>query len=184
MIMYNKIIQEEHLQFYSDALCALTEIYMTDLCDEEAAESNCVAFMEEAMKRHPQNPEVYSTFASVRLSQCRNEEAKELVERGMDLWYTEPEEDKALVVDPAWPSFPSRMSLARLLIEVGSFQRALDVIETCEAEDEEDAQVWYLYGWSYMKLAETDQTAKDVHLSDAKDCLEQVLQAIVANVAK
>jgi predicted Zn-dependent protease len=157
---------------------------MTDLCDEEAAESNCVAFMEEAMKRHPQNPEVYSTFASVRLSQCRNDDAKELLERGMNLWYTEPEEDKAVVVDPSWPSFPSRMSLARLLIEVGSYDRALAIIETCEAEDDEDAQVWYLYGWCYMKLAEIEPQENATHHSDAKECLDQVLQVIDPHVAE
>jgi tetratricopeptide (TPR) repeat protein len=175
---------EDELKCYSDALCALTELYMTDLCDEDDAESNCVSFMEQALKTDPKNPEIYSTFASVRLSQCRNEEAKALLEQGMDLWYSEPpEEDSAIIIDPSWPALPVRLSLARLLIEVESYERALSILGTCQAEDDEDPQSWYLFGWCYFNVAQSNPQEAELILSDAQECLQTVLQVLCRNVA-
>ncbi|KAJ3305352.1 hypothetical protein HDV03_001645 [Kappamyces sp. JEL0829] len=163
----------------SNTLCALAELYMTDCCDDPEAESNCVAYMAEALRADPANPEVYSTHASVLLSQCKPEEAQRSLEKGMDLWYVEPEEDHAPVPDPAtWPIFPARLSLAKLLLEVGSWERALSIIETCHSENDEEAQVWYLFGWTYLQMAGDTKTApeeRDSLLHDAKECLEKIV---------
>jgi tetratricopeptide (TPR) repeat protein len=177
-----KPLNTEQLKCYSDALCALTEIYMTDLCDEEEAETNCESFMEQALQKDPLNPEIYSTFASVRLSQCRNEEAQELLVKGMDLWYIEPQEDAPIVVDPTWPNLPSRMSFVRLLIEVSLYDRALAVLETCQAEDDSDPEIWYLFGWCYFNLGQSQDM--EMNFSDAKECLDKVLQVFEINVDK
>jgi tetratricopeptide (TPR) repeat protein len=149
---------------------------MTDLCDEPNAESNCDKYMQKALSVDVSNPEVYSTLASVRLSQCRNDEAKKYLESGMDLWYVEPEQDKAVVIDPSWPTFPARLALARLLIEVSSFERAVAVLETCQAEDDEDAEIMYLFGWCYYSMAELDPQESTLLLQDALECFEAVLQ--------
>jgi hypothetical protein len=53
--------------------------------------------MSQALTLDPKNPEIYSTNASVLLSQCKPEEARMFLENGMDLWYKEPEENRAVV---------------------------------------------------------------------------------------
>jgi Tfp pilus assembly protein PilF len=54
-------------------------------------------YMARALDLDPNNPEVYSTNASVLLSQCKPNEARIFLENGMDLWYHEPEEGRAVV---------------------------------------------------------------------------------------
>ncbi|KAI8846759.1 hypothetical protein BC829DRAFT_478420 [Chytridium lagenaria] len=75
----------------SSALCSVTEIYMTDCCDAPEAESNCVAFMEKAVLIDPTSPEALQTLASVRLSQCRPEDARNLIEASINHWPEGPE---------------------------------------------------------------------------------------------
>ncbi|KAI8910180.1 hypothetical protein EDD86DRAFT_204715 [Gorgonomyces haynaldii] len=165
---------EERVPFravYSKALCAMTEIYMTDCCDEPEAESKCVEYMTEALKQDPHNPEVYQTFASVRISQCMPDEAKALLQQSMDMWY-QPDSDKN------WPIYTARLSLARLLMEVGDNERAQAVLQTCLSEDDEDAEGWYLFGWSYYQSMQQAQDPEEYDLlkQDARECLEHLFK--------
>ncbi|KAJ3315235.1 hypothetical protein HDV04_003628 [Boothiomyces sp. JEL0838] len=143
--------------------------------DEPEAESKCEEYMKNAIQNDPKNPECYSTLASVRLSQCRDEDAKQFLEQSMDLWYKEPEEDKVTAVDPSWPIYPSRIALSKFLMEVGLFERALAVLETCQAENDEDPESWYLFGFCYLKMSELEPD-NEILKQDAKECLEQVVK--------
>ena len=172
-----KMLQQQ----YSGALCSMTEIYMTDCCDEPDAEEKCVEYMKEAIQQDSTNPEVYQTFASVRLSQSLVEEAKNLLLTGMNLWFKDSPD---LTVDPNWPPYPSRMALVRLLIEVGLHDEALAVLQTCQMENDEDAEVWYLFGWCYYQQSlETVDERADL-LNDAKECLESLLQVSCIDVVE
>lgn len=51
--------------------------------------------MAQALEVDPRNGEVMSTLASVRLSQCRGEEASQLLESSLQTWYQEPDENGA-----------------------------------------------------------------------------------------
>ncbi|KAL2918571.1 hypothetical protein HK105_201972 [Polyrhizophydium stewartii] len=152
------------------ALCSMTEIYMTDCCDEPEAESKCEAYMHHAVEQNPSNPEVHQTLASVRLSQSRPDDARQSLEYAMDLWYREPTEDEPLVADPNWPGYPLRIALSKFLMEVGLHERALAVLQTCQVEDDEDAEMWYLFGWCYSQLAASQPELAE----DARECFETV----------
>ncbi|KAJ3274605.1 hypothetical protein HDV01_002447 [Terramyces sp. JEL0728] len=143
--------------------------------DEAEAESKCEGYMHLAIQNDSKNSECYAMLASVRLSQCRDAEAKQFLEQSMDLWYKEPEEDKVTAVDPSWPIYPSRIALSKFLMEVGLFERALAVLETCQAENDEDAESWYLFGFCYLKMSELDAD-NEILKQDAKECLEQVVK--------
>ena len=161
----------------ANALCALCELYMTDLCDEQDAEQKCEEFMNEAYKLDPQNPEVYQTTASVRISQCRVPEAAKLLQDGMDLWYQELTTDEPLVHDQSWPTYTSRLALAKLLIEVECFDRAISIIETLECENDEDFEVWYLFSWTFMQKSQAADTEERLSLlADAKECLQALIE--------
>jgi predicted Zn-dependent protease len=119
--------------------------------------------------------EVYSTFASVRISQQRPDEARFLLEKSMDAWYTEQD---PIVIQPHWPLYASRLNLARLLIELELHDRACAVLETCMAENDEDAEGWYLFGWCYYQILQspaTDETENASVAADSLECLERVL---------
>lgn len=69
-------------------LCSIAEVYLTDACDEPDAEEKCEAAAGEAMALvRPLSiqtlAEPYVTCASLRLSQERPDEAKEMLERAM-----------------------------------------------------------------------------------------------------
>ena len=82
-----------------------------------------------------------------------------------------------IVVDPSWPQFLARLALAKLLIEVESFERAMAILETCQAENDSDCEIWYLFAWCYSSLSKlTNELEEKESLNqDAKECLEKIV---------
>ncbi|EAQ90806.1 hypothetical protein CHGG_02741 [Chaetomium globosum CBS 148.51] len=126
----------------AETLCAVVEVYMTDLSWEEDAEQRCETLITEATMLAPESAETWQTVANVRISQTRVEEAQEALKRGLGLWSDLAPED------PAVPPFPSRVSLVRLLIEVDMEKEATEVTERLIAEDDRSVEVLYLGGRS------------------------------------
>ncbi|KAI0409053.1 TPR domain-containing protein [Xylaria palmicola] len=123
-------------------LCSVAEVYMTDLSWEEDAEQRCESLTTEATMVAPDFAETWQTLANVRISQSRFDDAKAALNRSLELWKDLPPED------PSVPDFPSRVALARLLMEVEMEQEAIDVLERLVSEDDQSVEVWYLGGWS------------------------------------
>ncbi|KAK4192611.1 hypothetical protein QBC35DRAFT_482795 [Podospora australis] len=132
----------------ADTLCAVAEVYMTDLSWEEDAESRCEALVTEATMLAPEQAETWQTVANVRISQTRTEEAQEALKRSLQLWTDLAPED------PAVPAFPSRVSLVRLLIEVGLEEEAIEVAERLVDEDDLSVEAWYLGGYGKYMLGD------------------------------
>ncbi len=59
----------------------------------------------------------------------------------MQLWRNLPPEHTSV------PDFPTRISLARLLMEVALEDEALEVLERLVGEDDGSVEAWYLGGW-------------------------------------
>ncbi|KAH8676336.1 hypothetical protein BX600DRAFT_454807 [Xylariales sp. PMI_506] len=135
-------------------LCAVAEIYMTDLSWEADAEQRCETLVTEATMTAPDFAESWQTLANVRISQSRVEDAKAALLRSLELWKDLPTED------PAVPDFPSRVSLARLLMEVTMEQEALEVLERLVGEDDHSVEVWYLGGWGLFVSGERQREDK------------------------
>lgn len=138
----------EKRQKLSETLCAVAEVYMTDLSWEEDAEARCEALVTEATMLAPELPDSWQTVANVRVSQDRREDAVAALERSMALWRDlEPE-------DPVVPAFPSRVGLARLLMECEMEKRAVEVCERLVLEDDTSVEAWYLGGFANYTLGE------------------------------
>ncbi|KAI5920815.1 TPR domain-containing protein [Camillea tinctor] len=135
-------------------LCSVVEVYMTDLSWEEDAEKRCEALTTEATMVAPDFAETWQTLANVRISQSRTEDAKAALTRSLDLWKDLPPED------PSVPDFPSRVALARLLIEVEMDQEAIEVLERLVSDDDQSVEVWYLGGWGLYVMGEKQRTAE------------------------
>ncbi|KAJ4272151.1 hypothetical protein NW762_000862 [Fusarium torreyae] len=122
-------------------LCAVAEVYMTDLSWEPDAESRCETLITEAMLLAPAAPETWQTVANVRISQNRANEAQTALRRSLDLWQKLPPQH------PDVPEFPTRIALARLLMETELEDEALSVLERLVTDDDSSVEAWYLGGW-------------------------------------
>ncbi|RDA83081.1 hypothetical protein CP532_2558 [Ophiocordyceps camponoti-leonardi (nom. inval.)] len=144
---------EEKQQQLGGVLCAVAEVYMTDLSWEEDAESRCEALVTEAMMIAPDAAETWQTVANVRVSQERTEEARTALTRSLELWRDLPPEH------PGVPEFPTRIALARLLLETQMEEEALTVLERLVSEDDESVEAWYLGGWCLYTTGEKQREA-------------------------
>ncbi len=133
----------------AETLCAIAEVYMTDLSFEPDCEARCEALVTEATLLASDSPDVWQTVASVRVSQDREEDAKAALERSLALWQDLPPED------PSVPDFPVRVSLVRLLMTVGLLEEAADVAERCVREADQSIEVWYLGGYALHLIGGT-----------------------------
>ncbi|TMW63443.1 hypothetical protein Poli38472_002384 [Pythium oligandrum] len=129
----------------SDAFCSLGELYMTDLCDEDDAETKCENFFQEAMKFDIGLPEPTQALANLRLVQQRKEEAAELMEETYRRLNENCDENSL-------PSLEFRIATGKALIEVEMYEEACDVLEGVMQEDDENAELWFLVGTCYRAM--------------------------------
>ena len=134
---------EEKRKKLAAALCSTAEVYMTDLSWEADAEPQCEALVAEALLVAPSSAETLQTLANIRISQGREEEARKALKDSMEVWQGKVEDV---------PPFPTRISLARLLLEVHEEEVALEVVERLVREDDQSVEAWYLGGWSLYLL--------------------------------
>ncbi|KIO16272.1 hypothetical protein M407DRAFT_34073 [Tulasnella calospora MUT 4182] len=127
---------------------AMVEIWMSDLCFEPQAETECESLLKLAFELDPENPEALVSLASVRISQQRPEEAKDLVQRSWTVW-KDLESDGA-----ALPPISSRLSLTRLMLELSMYTQALAILHGVLASDEQEVEAWYLQGWCFFLIGD------------------------------
>lgn len=159
------------------ALIGQVEIWMDpayDLCFDPAAESNCEELLKSALQVDPENTEALQTLASVRMSQQRPNEAKELLEKAWLSWKDLDADD------PQLPPISSRLNLTKLFLELSLFTLALMVLQGIMASDDEEVEAWYLEGWCFFLMAEQarehggklDELTWEELARDSRDCLE------------
>ncbi|KAK1996866.1 TPR domain-containing protein [Colletotrichum falcatum] len=139
---------EERKRKLGGALCAVAEVYMTDLSWEADAEQRCEALITEAGLVAPESAETWQTVANVRISQEKVEEARTALARSLELWVNLPP------LDPNVPDFPTRISLVRLLLEVEMEKEAIEVLERLVGDDDQSVEAWYLGGWALFIIGE------------------------------
>ncbi|KAJ2162136.1 hypothetical protein GGF46_000878 [Coemansia sp. RSA 552] len=158
----------------AEAYVAMTEIYLTDCCFEDNAEKKCEEYLELGAQADPSCPEVFQTMASVRLSQSRQDDARECLGKSMSLWADKDQNDPAQI-----PSYDNRLALVRLLLELDDKEKALGLLERLQKEDDENVDLWYLYGWTYYlqgegAVQESDERAEV--LGSARECFRQAIK--------
>jgi len=161
------------------AYVGMVEIWMDpsyDLCFDPTAEKTCEDLLTLALQADPGNPEALQTFASVRMSQQRPEEAKEYLSQAYGAW-----KDIEDPLDPRLPPLATRLSLVKLFLEVSLFAPALLVLHGIMASDDQDVEAWYLEGWCFFLMAEEakgqeggmlDELGWEELARDSRDCLE------------
>ncbi|OLN95960.1 putative assembly chaperone of rpl4 [Colletotrichum chlorophyti] len=139
---------EERKRKLGGTLCAVAEVYMTDLSWEADAEQRCEALITEAGLVAPDSAETWQTVANVRISQEKTDEARAALARSLELWIELPP------LHPNVPDFPTRISLVRLLLEVEMEKEAIEVLERLVGDDDQSVEAWYLGGWAFFIVGE------------------------------
>ncbi|ORZ14815.1 hypothetical protein BCR41DRAFT_354150 [Lobosporangium transversale] len=160
----------------SSALCSMTDIYLTDCCFEPDAESQCEAYLAQAMQIEPVTPEVYQTLASVRLSQQRGDEAKVALAQGLALWLGSDPTDE----DGPTPDYETRLALVKLLLETAMYDEAFTVLNGLIEENDQVPDTLYLFGWAnYIAAEEVDPESPNAD-EEKKEQLENAREALNA----
>ena len=139
----------------SSAHCAVAELYMTDLCDNDEAEETCSGSVLKAVEVDELNPEAWQTKARLHLIKNEFDEAKRNMKTSTDLWlpkYNSVLENKASSsnFDPVEVCpllYTTRVATAKVLIELEEWDTATQVLDGLIEEDEDVVETWYLLGW-------------------------------------
>lgn len=113
----------------NQGIFAEIEIWMTDLCMEPEAEQKCDELISYSLTLDDQNPEALSLLALIRISQQRNDEAKEALHQSWELFQKkklalevqqnqEGEEASFEYIELVQPL----LGLARFAIELGMYE--------------------------------------------------------------
>ncbi|KAL7701984.1 hypothetical protein N2W54_008126 [Lotmaria passim] len=117
--------------------CAVAELYLTDLCFNDDAEQQCEQAVTRALELNSEIVEPHQLQASLRLSQCRPEEALESLRRAVDLTHRLGEEHQ--------PTYESKIELGRLLMQVEPAEAFPFLLEVLQYGDN-NPYVWFLLG--------------------------------------
>jgi len=129
------------------------------------AEKKAEKYATLACDASPDSPVALSLFASVRISQNRNDEASQLLDVAHTKLFTKP----GLV-----PSYPERLHIVKLFIETEKHGKALELLETLQREDEDNVELWYYYTVAYFSDV-SDSTRED-NWKNACECAEMCLK--------
>ncbi|KAK5579868.1 hypothetical protein RB653_009556 [Dictyostelium firmibasis] len=128
------------------ALCSISELYLTDQCFDDDAEEQCEISLKKAIAYSPNSPEPYSLMASMKISQVKNQEAVEYLNKSYQLWENSDVDDR--------PEFDYRFNISLLFIELKEDRTAVDILEQLVNEQDNIAELWYTLGVVYNNLQE------------------------------
>lgn len=140
----------------STIYCAMAELYLTDLCGEDNAESVCETLVAKALELDANSYEAFMTKANLLVSQGRGEDAIGALEDSLALWTQIP------IDSVAYPCYEFRLTTARLLIELGMYDLAYNLLLVLVEEDEEVLESWYLYGLVQYLIAKDSVSPDEV----------------------
>lgn len=135
------------------------------LCDEPNAEQTCEQCLQEALTRDPVNLDALQAMANLRILRERDAEAKELLQKVVDLTlHLQDEHKKSTTVGEIvkgkakgemqeMPSVQFRLQTSRHLVELQMDKAAIKVLEGVVNEDDEQIEAWYLLAFVLHRMA-------------------------------
>mmetsp|Transcript_28194 Transcript_28194/g.38778 ORF Transcript_28194/g.38778 Transcript_28194/m.38778 type:complete len:378 (-) Transcript_28194:42-1175(-) len=181
-------------QQIAKAYCGIAELYLTDLCYEEAAEQSCEAAISAALAAHEGSLDACQALASLRISQCRRGEACAVMAQVADrVWglreryraRTIVEELQGQEEGEEMPEMEFLVATAKLLIECSQddalfAERAAELLQDLLLDDDENIELWYLLGVVALSQQPRQTEQARYHLQTARDMMIAVKQQLLA----
>lgn len=160
----------------NQGIFAKIEIWMTDLCMEPEAERQCDELIGYSLSLDAENPEALSLLASIRISQQRPDEAKELVMKSWALFQqkktaleeaaTSHEASDSLEVGLEYIELiQPLLTLARFCIELELYDLAVSIASNTQDINEDILEAHYYEALAHLFSAK--KAFAQAHSSDA-----------------
>ena len=196
-----------HIQI-SQAYASVADLYMTDLCFEEDAETLCEESIKSAITYDPLGLDAHQSMANLRLSQKNNVEAHRIIgevyNRTMDLrkkhqergiiqeLMRSPNEINENTTDNGGqcgddfevPSAQFSVQTAKMLIECSNNEsddyssRAICLLSDLLNDDDENIEIWYLIGIAALEMNPPDYDLSRYNLEKAQEMMNVVHQQV------
>jgi hypothetical protein len=149
--------ERAHLKHVSSqAMTSMADLYLTELCDEDVAESECERLLKGAIQAAPGNAEAFRSYASLHMIKGDAEKSITFILHAHKLLMKQAEDKK----EPL--EFMSRVGIAELLIKLEQWPQAAELINMLLDEDDRIAELWSHAGVAHanlaLMLAEPEQT--------------------------
>ncbi|KAK5780863.1 hypothetical protein RI543_001990 [Arxiozyma heterogenica] len=171
-----KNINQDQVDKIVNGLLTMIEIWMTDLCMEPNAESQCEELITKAMEiSENKSPEAWSTLGSIRISQQRFSDASKAFTQAWKYFEIKKKsiaedimnnnsnsgsasnnashEDYVNLLQPL-------ISLAKMCMEVGLYEIALKVEALVKEIDEDNLEAYYLEGFTNYLICKLETFKK------------------------
>jgi len=142
----------------SNALVSVSELYMTDLCDEQEAETESKSCIEEATQADPTNPEAFQAQANYALIVGNIEEAKTAINKSLELWLPDHLKfiEDGISGKETTLTIEFRQSTVKMLLDLEDYDNAIKILDALISADETDVNTWYLLGWTNFLRCKTE----------------------------
>lgn len=140
----------------NQGIFAKIEIWMTDLCMEEEAETQCDQLITYSLNLDSSNPEALSLLSSIRVSQLRPEDARKALSQSWDLFNSKKQRLEAAAnskIDQQQDAsdvgleyvelIQPLMTVARLAIELEMYELAISVASNIQDINEDALESYY-----------------------------------------
>jgi len=171
----------DNIRALSSAYCNIGELYMTDLCQEANAQSNCHEAAKAAIEADASNPEAYHLACSYFISSRQFDDAKGELLKSLALWLDEHEteiddEDKTEdeIIDEMSKSKMNpelRMNALRLAIELEMWNESIKIARQLSEENYENCEPRYFLAFALLRLYQTTSDASE-QMNIKIDCYE------------
>lgn len=157
---------QEQVSIIVNGLLTMIEIWMTDLCMEPEAESQCEELISQATEiSDGKSPETWSMLGSIRISQQRFGEAANAFTKSWEFFQEKKttierqlkeennQSNHADYIELLQPF----ISLAKMCIEMGLYETSLQIVVAVKDIDEDNLESYYLEGFTYYLMAKLEQ---------------------------
>ncbi|PVH13517.1 uncharacterized protein CXQ87_001622 [Candidozyma duobushaemuli] len=179
----------------NQGIFAEIEIWMTDLCMEPEAEEQCDKLISHSLSLDESNPEALSLLASIRISQQKNDEAREALLRSWDLF----QERKAALEQEAKDAHDASLEyvelvqpllgLARFAIELEMYEAAPSIAAAVSEINDNALDAFYyealahllrakqIYGEANPGSVPKDSDYREIELEEVKASTDENVQS-------
>ncbi|RCK63807.1 Assembly chaperone of RPL4 [Candida viswanathii] len=194
---YPKDLFESEEEYRSDIVKQITlsvsseiEIWMTDLCMEPEAERMCEELIDYSLNLDNTNPESYAMLASIRISQQRNDDAIEAVQKSWefykkkiaDLEYKSEHGTAKEIFDVGMEHadlIQPLIALARYAIELEQYDIALEVSDSIQEINDGILDAYYVEILAYTSKARQLLNTPEIQMSELSAHPDEAIRALM-----